>query len=183
MTTTLENLDILADWLRENVCSKVEYKKPDDNKNDQSYEHTMVHPDVHVLYIPTKDILPIGRFAAPSILVQFDNEKTFPKKGNGLTNFKLGFSVWNPGLHTQNHYERNAEGFRDVWNFVQYTKEALMNEEFIGPIRIRLEDGIECGPAKEQGIIADFYPYWFAYLTFTGEFGETVIHKKYSDLL
>lgn len=86
-------------------------------------------------------------------------------------------------MHTQDKYERNAEGYRDVLNFVQYVEDALIKEELIGPIRIRLEDGIETGPIKEQGVIADFYPYWFAYLTFTGEFGKTSIHKKYDHLL
>ncbi len=183
MTTTLNNLDTLAAWLKENVCANLEFKKPDDKNNDNSYGYTLVNPDVHVLYIPTKDVLPSDRHAVPSILVQFSDEEVFPKKSNGIINFKLGFATWNPGLHTSEEYTRNAMGFREVWNFVEYTKNALINQEFIGPMRIRLEDGIECGPVQQQGVIADFYPYWFAYLLFSAEFGTAAIHKKYSELL
>ena len=66
---------------------------------------------------------------------------------------------------------------------LQYVEDALVKEELIGPIRIRLEDGIESGPLKEQGVIADYYPYWFAYLTFTGEYCKSTVHKKYDHLL
>ncbi len=183
MTTTLVNLELIADWLKENVCPHLQYKRPNDDNNDGTYNYQLVNPDVHIMYIPPKDILPEKKYAAPSILVQYDNNKNFPKERKGLINIRLGFSIWNPGLHTQDKYERNAEGYRDVLNFVQYVEDALIKEELIGPIRIRLEDGIETGPIKEQGVIADFYPYWFAYLTFTGEFGKTSIHKKYDHLL
>lgn len=183
MTTTLTNLELIADWLKENVCPYLQYKRPNDDNNDGTYNYQLINPDVHIMYIPPKDILPEKKYAAPSILVQYDNNKNFPKERNGLINIRLGFSIWNPGLHAQDKYERNAEGYRDVLNFVQYVEDALIKEELIGPIRIRLEDGIETGPIKEQGVIADFYPYWFAYLTFTGEFGKTSIHKKYDHLL
>ena len=101
----------------------------------------------------------------------------------GLIYFKLGFSIWNPGIHDKGKYERNIEGWRDVWNFVDFTREAISKTELIKHIRVKLEDGIETGPAKAQGAVADFYPYWFAYLTFTGEYGKSSVHKKYDHLL
>lgn len=183
MTTTLNNLETIANWLRENVCPKLQYKKPNDDNNDNTYGYELVNPDVHVMYIPPKDILPEEKHAAPSILVQYSNTKLFPKQSNGLINIRLGFCIWNPGLHKNGEYERNADGYKDVMNFVQYVQDALINEELIGPIRIRLEDGIESGPLTEQGVVADFYPYWFAYLTFTGEFCKSSIHNKYQNLL
>lgn len=183
MTTVLNNLEVIADWLRKEICPNLAYKKPDDEKNDSTYGYKTVHPDVHIMYIPTKDILPESKHAAPSILVQYDSNRTLSKESKGLINIRLGFSIWNPGLHTPEKYERNADGFKDVLNFVQYVEDKLIKEELIGPIRIRLEDGIESGPLKDQGVIADFYPYWFAYLTFTGEFCKPSIHKKYDHLL
>lgn len=183
MTTTLYNLEIIAEWLKKEICPNLTYKKPNDNKNDNSYEYKTVNPDVHIMYMPTKDILPETRHSAPSILVQYDNNRVLPKEAKGLINIRLGFSIWNPGLHTPEKYERNAEGYKDVMNFVQYVEDALINTELIGPIRIRLEDGIESGPLKEQGMIADFYPFWFSYLTFTGEYNKLSIHKKYAHLL
>ncbi len=181
--TTLNNLEVIADWLRKEICPNLTFKKPNDANNDNTYGYEVVNPDVHIMYIPTKDILPESKYAAPSILVQYYSNKILPKEGRGLINIRLGFSVWNPGLHTQDKYERNSEGYKDVMNFVQYVEDALQKEELIGPIRIRLEDGIETGPLKDQELIADFYPYWFAYLTFTGEYCKTSIHKKYDDLL
>ena len=183
MATTLNNLEVIAEWLKDEVCPNLTYKKPDDNKNDGSYNYSLVNPDVHIMYIPSKDILPENKYAAPSVLVQYDNEKLYPKRNQGLINIKLGFSIWNPGYHTPDNYQRNTEGFRDVMNFCQYVEDKLINTELIGPLRICLEDGIESGPLKEQGIIADYYPYWFAYLTFTGEFSKLSVHKKYENLL
>lgn len=181
--TVINNLEVVADWLRLNVCEKLTFKKPDDDKVGDSYKYALVHPDVHIMYAPTKDMMPKNRHVSPSIIVQFDTQKEYAKSHNGLIYFKLGFTTWNPGIHDNGKYERNVEGWRDVWNFVECTKEAIKNTEFINHIRVRLEDGIECGPIKEQGAIADFYPYWFAYLCFTGEFGVATNHKKYSHLL
>lgn len=183
MATTLNNLEIIANWLKEKVCSQLTYKKPNDENNDNTYEYQLVNPDVHIVYIPPKDIIPETRHVSPSIVVQYDNNKTFPKESKGMINIRLGFSIWNPGLHSSGDYERNVDGYKDVMNFVQYVEDALVKEELIGPIRIRLEDGIESGPLKEQGVIADYYPYWFAYLTFTGEYCKSAVHKKYDHLL
>lgn len=181
--TTINNLEVVADWLREEVCSNLTFKKPNDDNVGCDYDYTLVHPDVHILYAPTKDILPEKRLVAPSILVQFDNQRDFPKQSKGLMHFTLGFSIWNPGMHDNGMYERNGEGWRDVWNFVDYTKDAIEKTELIKHIRVRLDEGIETGPAKVQGAIADYYPYWFAYLNFTGEFGRPTVHRKYDHLL
>ena len=181
--STISNLEALAEWLKEEVCNKLTFKKPDDDNVASEYKYTMVHPDVHIMYPPTKDVTPEDRHVAPSILVQFENQKDFIKQNNGLIYFKLGFSIWNPGIHDKGKYERNIEGWRDVWNFVDFTREAISKTELIKHIRVKLEDGIETGPAKAQGAVADFYPYWFAYLTFTGEYGKSSVHKKYDHLL
>ena len=167
MTTTLHNLDIIANWLRQNVCPNLQYKCPDDEKNDHTYAYKMVNPSVHVMYIPPKSFVPEKKYVAPSIVVQYGNSKNFPKEAKGQINIRLGFSIWNPGLHFSNKYERNDIGCRDLLNFIQYVEDALINEEVIGPIRIRLEDGVESGPLKEQGVIADFYPYCFTFLAKT----------------
>ena len=91
MTTTLVNLELIADWLKENVCPHLQYKRPNDDNNDGTYNYQLVNPDVHIMYIPPKDILPEKKYAAPSILVQYDNNKNFPKERKGLINIRLGF--------------------------------------------------------------------------------------------
>lgn len=183
MATIINNLNTLADWLSDNVCANLEFKKPDDRQNDNSYSYTLVHPDVHIMFLPTRDILTDSRYAVPSILVQFESEHIYPKNSKGSINIRLGFSTWNPGQHTSDAYERNTDGYIDVINFAEYTRDALINEELIGSMRIKLEDGIECGPIKEKGTIVDYYPYWYAYLTFIAEFNKSAIHNKYSNLL
>lgn len=181
--TVISNLEAVADWLRSEVCANLTFKEPNHEKTCDSYEYTLVHPDVHIMYVPTKDVLNSDRRVVPSVVVQFDNAKTYPKAHNGLMYFKLGFAVWNLGLHNDGEYTRNIEGWHDVWNFVDYTHAAILNAEFIGHIRVRFEDGIEVGPAKEQNAIADYYPFWYAYLNFTGEFAQAANHKKYNHLL
>ena len=53
MTTTLVNLELIADWLKENVCPHLQYKRPNDDNNDGTYNYQLVNPDVHIMYIPS----------------------------------------------------------------------------------------------------------------------------------
>lgn len=55
ITTTIQSL---ADWLKQNVCSKVQLKVPDDYANDEGYSVKLVHPAAFPLYVPAKDRLP-----------------------------------------------------------------------------------------------------------------------------
>lgn len=183
MTTTVAALEMIQEWLLEEVCPNVEYKKPNDEFQDGTYPYERVHPDVHIMYIPSRDISEIPHSIIPSICVQFEKRNDNAVESKGTMDFRLQFATWNPGRHVNGTFERNVEGWRDVWNFVDYTLKKIENTEFLKGIRVIKEVGIECGPISEQGALIDFYPYWFAYLKFTGEFAIAPTKEKYKHLL
>jgi hypothetical protein len=183
MTTTVANLETIQKWLRDGICSRLKFKKPDDNKVDGSYQYELVNPEVHLMFVPTGDTMPVDKSVIPSICVQFDERTDRTIEKEGIMHIRLQFAVWDPGIHKESGFERNREGWRDVWNFIDATLEDIRNSEFIGNIRVMKEREIKCGPVTERGAILDFYPYWFAYISFYGEFITTSTKKEYNELL
>ena len=80
-------------------------------------------------------------------------------------------------------FEKNGEGWRDAWNFVDTALRMIENAEYIGPLRVMKEDGITFGPVSEQDAVPDFYPYWFAWVEFAVEEILTRTPKDYQHLL
>lgn len=80
-------------------------------------------------------------------------------------------------------FEKNGEGWRDAWNFVDTALRMIENAEYIGPLRVMKEDGITFGPVSEQDAVPDFYPYWFAWVEFSAEEPLTRTPKDYQHLL
>ena len=125
--TTISNLEAVKDWLLKNVCSNVKFKKPDDEQVGAGYKYELVNPDVHILYLPTKDTKQDLKPIVPSICVQFEDGADYLIQKSGVLNFRLQFATWDPGLHANGEFSRNAEGWRDVWNFVDTVKDAIEN--------------------------------------------------------
>lgn len=78
---------------------------------------------------------------------------------------------------------RMSEGWRDVWNFVDVAIRELESTNIINGIRIVREEPIKFGPVTEQDAIVDFYPYWYAWASFTVETSVVRNNKTYQDLL
>jgi len=200
----VDNIDKIADWVKEKICKGVLLKLPPDYdeenaQDDENYEYKLVEPTVFKLYIPTKDkLLPINNFLTPSVCVRLLHGIDFRDKGN--MSVQLLFSTWSAGDHNkdvfhlnkkdnknyfnldENSYDRNSEGWRDVWNFVDKTLRTLEESEKIGTLRIMKEKGIEFSPIKEQEAIPDFYPFWFACIEFSVEY-NILRNKDFNDLL
>lgn len=88
------------------------------------------------------------------------------------------------GTGTADSYQRNMDGWRDSFNFLDLTLESLRAAEYIGGMRISMEDGIKYGLFSEDGVIWDYYPYWHNWITFSMEMGLTAaIPQKYKDFL
>lgn len=205
----VDNLDKVAKWARENICSKVKLKLPDDDRNDGSYTVQLVSPEAFVLYVPTRDRMPPKVTAPiPSICVQLMEGKEDLSSHIGIMKMRFSLSAWNPGLHKEGElfmpyrddegklyykqwtsddkkekFQRDAEGWRDVWNFADITIRELENAEYIEGLRLVKEEGITYGPYQEDGAFIDFYPYWFAWVGFTLEYGITRTAKPYKDFL
>ncbi|MGN0015511.1 MAG: hypothetical protein ACI37T_08860 [Candidatus Gastranaerophilaceae bacterium] len=182
MTTSIEVLESIQAWLKDNVCSEFKFKKPDDENTANGYNYELVSPEVFLMFPPTKDVNG-NKPVVPSITVQFDERSDALIKGKNTMHIRLNFATWDPGLHTGDGFQRNIEGWRDVLNFVEATLRGLENAEFINDIRIVKELEIKNGPITEQDAIINFYPYWFSYISFYCEFRAISTKEKYSELL
>lgn len=165
----VKQLDIIKSWLEKEICPNFKLKEANDENVDATYSYEIVNPSVFILYVPPKELIP-EKNRVPSICVQFDDGQE-TRDGGGKLNVRLQFSIFNPGEHTENGFDRNTEGWRDVWNLIDYTMERIRNTEVIEGLRIVKEDGVKCGPISDQGQIPLFYPYYFAWLTFSVEYG------------
>jgi len=203
------NLDKVAKWARKNICTKVKLKLPDDDRNDGSYTVQQISPEAFVLYVPTRDRMPPKAAAPiPSICVQLLEGTDDLINHTGIMKMRFSLSAWNPGLHKEGEllvphrrddgnlyykrwtsddkkerFQRDTEGWRDVWNFADVTIRELENAEYIEGLRLVKEEGITYGPYQEDGAFTDFYPYWFAWVDFTLEYGINRTAKTYSQYL
>lgn len=197
--TLAHSIDAVVTWLRETVCSQITLKVPDDYRNDTGYDVQLVNPSAFPLYVPGKDRLPPTIPAPiPSICVQLMDGSDDLLARKRQLNIRLCLACWNPGkhggevLHAKKDgsklggysyyrvggeeavtYERNMEGWRDLFNFADLVLRELEITEYIAGHRLAKESGIKYGLFTEDGNIWDYYPYWHSYITFTLEAGVT----------
>lgn len=190
--TTVTILDTLTAWARDNICDKILLKLPPDNDDaeDSGYEYTRVHPEAFTMYVPGRDKLPPGILSPiPSVCVRALKGADNLKTGMGAINIQLCFSTWDPGEHAgdrvmpnpenymepkkwtvpeaRDYFRRHGEGWRDAWNMVDIALREIESVTNIGGIQIDRTAPVEFGPLTEQEAIPDFYPHWFAWVTFT----------------
>ena len=208
--TLVQSIDNVVDWLRENVCSQISLKLPDDYKNDTSYDVEFVTPAAFPLYVPGKDRLPPSVPAPiPSVCVQLMEGSDDLLKSKRQLQIRLCLACWNPGEHggevlhgrenpdalggfsfyrvtgeASQTYARNMEGWRDSYNFADLMLRKLEGTEYIAGHRLVKESGIKFGPFTEEGNIWDYYPYWHSWITLTLEAGVVAKTPEiYKDLL
>lgn len=179
-------IDALTEWAKLNICERVLLKKPPENleANDAGYNYDLVKPSAFAMYVPTSEKLPPNIHSPfPSLCVRFIKGTDELSGSTGHLDVQFCFSAWDPGLHGKDvfhpqgdgsfkqgdvnaEYERNGNGWRDVWNFVDTALRAVESVTSIGGYTIDRETPIEFGPLTEQEAIADFYPFWFAWISF-----------------
>ena len=178
----VKQLDKIKTWLESEICPRFKFKQADDENVDITYPYKQVNPSVFLLYVPPKELIGEAN-RVPSICVQLVDGQESLLNANGILNIRLQFSIFNPGEHTQEDFKRNTEGWRDVWNFVDYIMQQLRNIELIDGIRVIKENGIKCGPITDQGQIPNFYPYYFAWVSFSIEYGIPSSKAQIKNLL
>lgn len=208
--TLVQSIDKVVEWLRDNVCSQITLKLPNDSKNDDEYDVEYVKPAAFPLYVPGKDRLPPSVPAPiPSICVQLmeGNDDLLERKRQ--FQLRLCLACWNPGEHgaekfharknadvlggysyykvtgeAAETYTRNMEGWRDSFNFADLVLRELEGAEYIAGHRLVKESGIKFGLFTEEGNIWDYYPYWHNWITLTLEAGVVArTPKQYENLL
>lgn len=186
-------LDRVTHWAREDVCSKILLKVPPVDETaatDADYEYQRVHPAAFTMYVPTKDKLPPPIISPiPSICVRFLEGTANIGTRMGSIGIQLCFSTWDPGTHGKDiilpspedgmkaiqwtgpeaeaYFQRNGGGWRDVWNMVDIALAELESLTDIDGLLIDRSTPVKFGPLTEQEAIPDFYPFWFAWVSFT----------------
>lgn len=178
----VKQLEKLKSWLETEICPQFEFKQPNDENVDATYTYKLVNPNVFILYVPPKELIGEAN-RVPSVCILFDEGNESMREASGVLNLRLQFSTFNPGEHTEGGFTRNTEGWRDVWNFVDYIMRKLRDTELIDDLRIVKENGIHYGPISDQGQIPNFYPYYFAWMTFSIEYGIPSSKAQIKDLL
>ena len=182
-------LDDVTEWARKNICSKIELKVPPKGSepNDYDYEYTTANPVAFTMYVPTEDKLPKNIPSPfPSLCVRFiQGEEDLPTM-KGTIGIQFLLSAWNPGTHgadllaKQNgdpfhwatdpnagkQFERNGDGWRDIWNFTDIAVQAVESVTNISGYKIDRSVPVKFGPLTEQEAVPDYYPFWFTWVTF-----------------
>lgn len=182
----VKQLDKIKAWLEAEICPQFKFKQADDENVDATYPYELVNPNVFILYVPPKELIGEAN-RVPSICIQFEDSNESMAKSSGVLNLRLYFATFNPGEHSEYGVDRvfdvNTEGWRDVWNLVDYIMRKLRDTELIDDLRIVKENGIHYGPASDGGAIPNFYPYYYAWMTFSVEYGILSSKAQIKDLL
>lgn len=175
--TIVQCLNSLSDWLKDNVCSKILFKCPSDDRQATDYDFELVHPQSFAMFIPGTDKLPPGvKSECPCVTVQLMDGSDNLLKSNSSLNVRLCFLVWNPGVHPDENgmtegYRRSADGWQDVWSFLERAVNDIENAQYINGMRLRVENGVQYGQFSKDGQVAEMYPYFYAWATMTFERG------------
>ena len=182
-------IDTLAEWAKQNICEHIQLKQAplSDEPEDGGYDYKLVHPAVFPMYVPTSEKLPPNIHAPfPSLCVRFVKGADTVTERTGAVDIQLCFSAWNPGIHgrdillsadgktfrpwseaeAQTYFRQTSDGWRDVYNFVDIALRAVESVDCIGQYTIDKSTPVEFGPLAEQESIPDFYPMWFAWISF-----------------
>lgn len=198
-------IDTLTEWARQNVCERIKLKVPPANEEDavdEGYAYELATPVAFPMYVPTSEKLPPGIHSPfPSLCVRFVTGQDEPASGSGYVDVQFCFSTWNPGTHGKDilvptekdalhwrtdgaqTFQRNAEGWRDAWNFVDIALRAVESVTAIGRYAVDRSTPVKFGPLTEQEAIADLYPLWFAWVQFRVYYPLVRNNAEYQDLL
>jgi hypothetical protein len=181
--TIIKILNEVRNWLNGEICENFSFKKDPgkDQPIDAGYNYELVKPKAFTLYPPFDE-----KF--PSVTVQFANGIQSKFEESGELKLRFLFATWNTGLHYKNgdkpSFKLNTEGWRDVWNFVDYTLRKLTNTNSISSnIRIKHEDKITFGPMTENETIPNYYPCWGAWIEFTIQYGINTTNEDITNLI
>ena len=161
-------LDDVTAWAQQNICAKIELKVPPKatEPNDDEYRYETANPTAFTMYVPPEDKLPKHVPSAfPSLCVRFMHSEDDLSNMRGSVGIQMMLSAWSPGKHGT-EFERNGEGWRDIWNFTDIAVQAVESATSICGYEIDRSVPVRFGPLAEQEAISDFYPFWFTWVTF-----------------
>lgn len=185
-------LDSVTDWVRENICLEIKLKAPpNDEKSatDAGYQYQRITPAAFSLFVPTKEKLPPSILSPiPSVCIRLVEGADDLSSSKGSIGVHLCFSTWDTGTHGADlllpnpknalqvkqwtgeeadaYFQRHGAGWRDAWNFVDIALRKIESATEIKGYVIDRSTPIKFGPLTEQEAIPDYYPFWFAWVSF-----------------
>lgn len=171
-------------FINENICSNLTFKRPPNTEglDAREYDYELVQPKAYLMYPPEQE-----KF--PSITIQVIDGEADRVKTSGEMKIRLLFATWGNGQHFKNkngapEFNIDSEGWYDAWNLLDKALMILNHTTYFGEkVRLKHEDKIQFGSMKEENIIANYYPYWFAWLTCTIQYGQISSNKDVNDLI
>ena len=183
-------IDDVVQWAQENICNKVQLKVPPENDADavdENYKYELVTPTAFALFVPQKDKTPPKvKSPIPSLCVRFVEGEDLLDGSGGSIGIQFMLSTWDLGTHSFDLFyptdqpnvfrrddgkvpifQRNYDGWRDAWNFLDVARRELENTSNVAGYAIDIESGIHFGPLEEQDGTNDFYPFWFCWINFS----------------
>lgn len=193
--TITDSVIKIADWMNEGVCKKFKFKKPPEEGSpmNDKYQYEEIHPYAFPVFMPATDKLPPNiKSNVPSVVVQIVSGEDNIVQGKRDITMNLAISCWNPGIHSKDiyypcvpdvpgKYKSAYDGWMDVWNFTDALLRELESTDYINGMSV--QGNISFGPYKEQEVIADYYPFWYAWIQFMVRTDFVRNCENYADLL
>jgi hypothetical protein len=135
--------------------------------NDSDYDYRVMNPTAFTMFVPTEDKLPDGVPAPfPSLCVRFLEGENDLAANKGTIGIQFLLSTWSAGIHGADQFRRTWDGWRDVWNFADIAVRAIEQTTNISGYEIDQTIPVKFGPLTEQEAVPDYYPFWYAWVTF-----------------
>jgi hypothetical protein len=153
-------LEKLQKFLAENIAPKIKLQKPnDDNVND----YILIHPAVHIGWIPPKlpEVLPAEYTPdIPCLIVGIDDGEDDGQSAS--LNIRISFATYSQGIYKeQGKCIPSFEGYKDLLNLITLTRIELTKAAVIEEVT-SVERPFKWGIYQDQP-----YPYWYGWLTFS----------------
>lgn len=155
--STVSILETLQSFLQEKVAPAIKLQK-DDGNNVNNYE--LVHPAVHIGWIPPKGYLPAEMESGIPCLIVGMDEASDDAQSEEI-NIRISAAVYSPGQHNPDGtYAPDFRGYNDLINLIDRTKAELIKNQIINN-SVVIQFPVKWGMYQEQP-----YPYWYGWITF-----------------
>lgn len=210
MATLVDIVEGLTNWLNDKVCPQIQLLLPDDDHMDDSYRNKRVCPRAYPLFSPygyDSPEYPVP--GTPGIVVGVLEGTDNQKAGTRTLTVQLQLISWAPGAYESelfrvkkdpkaplgrkyfctdpyDHqtFERNKDGWKDSYNFLEIVLREIQKNELINGMRIKIKDGqLNYGHFRTDTGPMDLYPYWINYITFEVETGNVIPARSYQRML
>lgn len=193
MNSTVQDIDAIAAWVQQNVCSHFRLKKPNDDYPVSGLVE-LVEPTAYPCFLPAlgDNTAPEVEAIAPCILVQLSGGSDNLVKHEATIKVRLCISTFSIGDQSGaviepaeesgdpfsrtftvgkdgklDGYTMNNDGWRDTWNIIDRVRRELAGCESVAGLAVDSSTDVEYGFFTVDDAVWYAAPYWHSYITFT----------------